>query len=220
MSDKMVDDVNAVRDWAAGFSTQAKYSNKVWLALVAAAMLSVFPVEDADGIKLPFSLGRVDAAKYQVMSLLILTVLMIGYCQSYATAHIISQGAHEAIANIRPENRRIEARKLYDLLVTSTLARVAPLVQLAGSSKFAAIYYLLLKFVAVTILFAVPLFALGICYLRVASNSSIPGSVNGVCVFALIVITIAVIQILIVECQYIFRVTKLYWTGELKRSSA
>jgi hypothetical protein len=211
------DDLNVVRDWATGFSTQAKYSNKVWLALIAAAMLSVFPVEDADGIKLPFSLGQVDAANYQVMSLLILTVLMIGYCQSYATTHLITRGAHEAIASLRPERRRIEARKLYDLLVTSTLARVAPLVQLTGAERFAAIYYLLLKLVSVAILFAVPLSALAICYLRVASNYSIPGWVHWLCVFALIVMVTAIIQILIVEFRHIFRVTKLYWTGGLKK---
>jgi hypothetical protein len=41
MSDKIGDDLNIVRDLATGFSSQAKYSNKVWLAVVAAATLSV-----------------------------------------------------------------------------------------------------------------------------------------------------------------------------------
>jgi hypothetical protein len=147
-----------------------------------------------------------------------MTILMIGYCQSYATAHLISHDAHEAIAKLRPESRRTDARRLFDLLVTSTLARVAPLAQLTGLVRVAAIYYLLLKLVAVAVLFAIPLSAIGITSVRLTSNSSIAKWVYGLCLFALIVTMAGVFQILIVEFRHVFRVTKLYWTGQLKTS--
>jgi hypothetical protein len=171
-------------------------------------------------VKLPFSLGMVDAGTYQVMSFLILTVLMIGYCQSYATAHLISRDAHEAIAKLRPEDRRIEGRKLYDLLVTSTLARVAPLVQLTGLARCTAVYYFALKLVAVAILFAIPSSAIVIPYARLASNLSIASWVHWLAIFALIVTAVAILEILIFEFRHIFRVTKLYWTGQLSFSKA
>ena len=51
------------KDLADGISAQSKNSNKVWLALIAAATLTIFPEVDSTGkIRLPFSLGLVDAA--------------------------------------------------------------------------------------------------------------------------------------------------------------
>src|SRR5260370_32893759 len=95
------DGLKIVRDLAKGFSAQAKYSNKVWLALIAAATLAVFPDIDANGIvKLPFALGSVGSGTYQVVGFLILAILMISYCQSYATAHLATRIAHDEIARL------------------------------------------------------------------------------------------------------------------------
>jgi hypothetical protein len=211
------DGLKIVRDLAKGFSTQAKYSNKVWLALIAAATLAVFPDTDANGmVRLPFSLGLVEAGTYHVVAFLILVVLMISYCQSYATAHLATRVAHDEIAKLRPESRRIEARKFYDLLVASTLARVAPLAQLTGLVRFAAIYYCSLKLVAVAVLFAIPSTAIVVAYIRLGTNTSVTRWIYWLSVLALVVTTVAVLQVLYLEFRHIFRVTKLYWTGQLK----
>jgi len=211
------DGLKNIRDLAKGFSAQAKYSNKVWLALVTAATLAVFPDIDTNGIvRLPFSLGSADAGTYHVVAFLILAVLMISYCQSYATAHLATRVAHAEIAKLRPESKRVEARKLYDLLVTSTLARVAPIVPLTGLVRLAAVYYCLLKFVAVAVLFAIPSTAIMVAYMRLATSVSIAKWIYWLSILVLVITTVAVLQIVYIEFRHIFRVTKLYWTGQLK----
>ncbi len=49
----------AVKDIVAAFSTQSNYSNRIWLVLIAAASIAIYPDSSGDTITLPLSLGRV-----------------------------------------------------------------------------------------------------------------------------------------------------------------
>jgi hypothetical protein len=210
------DDPPNVRELAEAFSVQARYSNKVWLALIAAATLVLYPNgESNNAVKLPFSLGSVDEGTYKVIGFLILIILMISYCQAYAGAHIATRFAHERLERINPESKRLEARKLFDLLVVGTFLRVSYLVQFPTMPRLSAIYYCVLKFVANAVTFGIPITALITVYVQLAGNPSVSKWIYYGLFFALCITSITVLQALILELRHIFRLAKLYWKGEL-----
>jgi hypothetical protein len=82
-------------------------------------------------------------------------------------------------------------------------------------TRFAAIYYFLLKLVAVAVVFAIPSAALIVAYLQLMMSPLVANWIHVVASFALFITTLSVIQILYIEIRYSFRVVKLYWIGEL-----
>jgi hypothetical protein len=222
MVTKHFEDVYQIaHDLAEGFSTQSKFSNKVWLALIAAATLVLFPDIDASSgnVKLPFSLGSVGPGTYKVVGFLILTVLIISYCQTYAATHIAVRIAHDLIDKIEPESKRLDVRSFFGLLVTPNLARVSPLAQLTGLSRLAAVYYFFLKLLAITVLFVIPLIAAFFAYNQLASSLTVGKWICLISFFVLCITSTAVLQLLYTELCHTFRVAKKYWTGELSGSS-
>ena len=204
------------KDLAEGFSAQAKFSNRVWLALIASATLALFPETDFIGkVKLPFALGSVDTGTYKVIGFFILTILMISYCQTYAAAHVAVRIAHKTIDGMEPDAKRL-TRQLFDMHVTPTLARVAPLAQLLNSQRIAACYYCLLKTVAIAVILGIPTTALFVVFLQVSENTTVPFSILLLALFALCITAIAIVQLVCTEVKHMSKVTRMYWTGQLR----
>jgi len=206
-----------VRDIADGFSTQVKFSNRVWLSLIVAATFVLFPKVTGEYVTLPFALGNVDVGTYKVVGFLILSILMLAFCQAYAAAHFATRLAHEVIAEIPGGNNREEARRFFDLLGSSSLARVSSLAHMTGRHKIGAVYYSVLKLVAAAVIVGIPSTALAITYAQIAGNPTVARSVQLVAIFVFVVTSVAVIQISYLELRHAFRVTVLFWKGELIR---
>lgn len=209
------DPTKTARDLAEGFSAQSRHSNKVWLALIAASILAVFPdVDSAGNIKLPFALGSVDADTYKVVGLLILAVLLIGYCQTYAAAHVAARFARGEIAKTSSKKEREQAQKIFELHLTPTLSRVAPLVELVRLQWLAAPYYVLLKALAVIVILGIPSAALFVVFVQLSRSSTVANWLYLLALAAILITCLAVLQMLVVEVRHTARAAERFWTGQ------
>lgn len=165
-------------------------------------------------VRLPFSLGSVDVGTYSVIAYLILTVLMISYCQTFAAAHIAARIVRETINSLGSQSARDEAWGIMNLHQLAPLSRVAPLALLIKTPKIAACYYCLLKLVAITVLFGIPCTALVSAFLK-SINASIASWIYWLSILAFCITIVAVIQMLVVEILHTTKVTRLFWRGEV-----
>jgi hypothetical protein len=213
-----------IKDLAETFSRQSKYSNQLWLALVVAAAVVIFPNINGHNITLPFSLAVVDKDIYVRIGFLILTVLIIAYCQAFAQAQQAAWLAHRLIDKLDDQ----WARSLYDVSVTATFTRVAPLVDLLilqlGSrttikpstlSRLAAVYYGLMKILANGVILGIPAGAVYTGYLRWMENPSILSWERFVAPLMLMITVIPMLQAIWATYRQSRRVFGLYWNGKL-----
>jgi hypothetical protein len=218
----MTQNSEIVLDLADAFSKRSKSSNQMWLALVVAATLVIFPNEDPGRngvITLPFSLGSVDRTTYAFVGFMILTILIIAYCQAHAGAQNANRLAHALIDKL--ESPRM-ARTFYDIFVVSNFSRAAPLAALLPSQLrlrvpgvITAAYYVLLKMLALAVLFGIPSVALLTAYRRLVDTASNASWLRFFSIFALSVTCIAILQVVCVELHYIICRARDYAKGAL-----
>jgi len=206
-----------VKDLAELFSVQVRYSNKIWLALIAASTLVVFPNIQDNKVVIPFGLGVVDAATYKIVGFLILVIIFISYCHAYAGAHLATRFAHSTIDKIEARKQNKALRRAFDFSIHSSLARVAHLAELISSAKAASIYYCLLKLLATLVLIGLPSFALFFAYKQISDSASIPTLAKVVLFVPLAVTGFSIYQILCIETRHSWRVGKLFWKNEIPK---
>jgi hypothetical protein len=203
-----------IHDLAEAFNQQAKYSNKIWLVLIATSALILFhQVDDHGMIALPFSFGSVDQKRYNILAFMILVILLISYCQAYARLQITTRFVHGFIEQLN-NSQKLDHRKFFDNLVASSFFRVSGLVEGTRIKPLAAIYYLALKVVAISILLGIPLWALASLFIQLMADP-LSGWIYFIAFLALSVTCIAVLQVLYLEFRHMVRVANHYWKGSL-----
>jgi hypothetical protein len=210
-----------VRDFADGFSRQTKFSNQVWLALIAADTVVVFPRGQGNSIDLPFALGSVDKPTFALVGFMILVILNIAFCQAYAEAHNVTRLAQDALTKLPPDKSSV-ARKLFDALTIASFARVAPLVQLllryinntSKKGRIAATYYVILKITTTAVMLGIPTLASWVAFLKLIESTP---ALWILAIFScgLLLSGIAFLQIAWAEMMHVKLVTQLFWNDDL-----
>ncbi len=167
----------AVKELTQAVSIQAQVANRVWLGLMAVALVVVARTASGGKTTLPF-VGDVDVALFHTLLFWMLIVLTIAFSSAYSAqfrAHKLAQSF--ITSNLKSHKGRggVHPRDLFDMLRFPTFNRVAPLAQrILGKAQFytgaektpkwrtvaATIYYLLLKLVSLAVYFGLPAFAL------------------------------------------------------------
>jgi hypothetical protein len=199
---------SVVERMASGFSKHSSYSNKLWLAVVGIAAVLLFPNREGELIKLPFDLGSVHQSVYGPIGFIILTILTLAFCQGYAQAHLVARQAQTFINKVTPANRE-DARDLYDMLTTSSFARVAPLALLlkaqfpTADHTLVLFYYATLKIIGNAVLLGLPGIALILSYRQFSGTSS--ALINSIAILGLVSTTAAMLLVLYAEINHATR---------------
>lgn len=135
---------NTIKELAEAASTQSKFSNWLWLALVFISLVVLIPRPDGQPgttlIELPFGLGQVEPQVFHFVALFMLSVVLVAFCQAHAQEVRARYLAYRVLDQMTPGSGVIEGihpQDLFDALVTPSLSRVAPLAQLArGKYQF------------------------------------------------------------------------------------
>ncbi len=211
-----------VKELADAVAAQAQASNRAWIALITVAVVVALPRPENN---LPFNLGKVDQGTFYVVGFLILVALAIGFAAARAQlvrSQELARAELDTLATLPRSGTEIDLRDFFDMLLPSVI-RVAPLAQLLkGKYKFftsergaprwlrclSAVYYVILKIATFLAYFAVPLYALWQAY-----RAAVP--VTGI--FARmamaaggVVASFALIQVIVVEVRYGWRVVGIF----------
>ena len=173
-----------VKELASAVSTQAQFANRIWLALMTAALVAVLPhVPTSSGnLSLPFSLGEVDATWFNRVVFALLVVLVITFASAHAQ-HIRAQSlAQDSISASPSMSGHIHPREMFDMLRMPSFNRVAPLAQVlrgkyqyyktnhdcpAWLRRLTVVYYALLKIASLAVYFSLPFWAIWHAYTNV-----------------------------------------------------
>jgi len=230
------DQVERIKTLAEACSIQAKVSNRTWLGTIAVALLLLLPLQSTTpgcppAATLPF-VGVVAGSALYPVALAILSVLIIALAAAHAqhvradqlSNHIIeAMETESASANLDPR-----PRDLFDVLRQPGLTRVAPLAQwLQRPRQWAARAatpgltrriistgaYLILKLVALVVLFAVPGVALYFGWQRVVASDLAPALVISLSIASLIA-GLSLITITVADFWGIGPRLRYIWSGQ------
>jgi hypothetical protein len=162
-----------------GYSTYNKASIRYWTALAVISIIIIIPTETANGsITLPFEIGSFKKADFYPLGLIFLSLLVIcfgaAFSQTFRTANLLYKSVND-LKNKYVVSEKIHLQDIIDGMIYPSLTRVAPLAQLLQGefqffpevekiSKFrkrlSLSYYVLLKGIAVSVMYFLPAFAL------------------------------------------------------------
>jgi hypothetical protein len=186
------DRIALIKTVAEAASSQAKITNRLWLAVIANTIIlfqEITPAKGGQGplVKLPFGLAEVQPGTFYPMATAMLSSLIVGlavaHAQQIRTDRIAQYivGRLTTVSNNPASGIRLHLRDVFDILRQSTLTRVAPLCQLVArhfhtegilenveksgakpSGWKLAVPFLVLKALALIVLFGVPAIGLWI----------------------------------------------------------
>jgi hypothetical protein len=182
--DKIImDKINRLID---ALSRQANFTNKIWLILAFVSVISIMPIDNTSNkcsntdnlqykMALPFDLGCVDKKDYYPFTLLLLSILIIGYgsahIQAFRTRQLIQNYIDNKADDALSEK---EIKNIVDCSVDSTFNRVGPIAQvILGKHQFknpdtipknrkyiSASFYTILKVATFIIIYLIPMIGL------------------------------------------------------------
>jgi len=233
-------DLNYIKEIAEGVSTQSRFSNRLWIALMLFAfvvLLHTAQPQEQNIINLPFQLGSVDTTIFYIVSCPMIAVLLIAFLAAHAQQVRAADLAQRMIDELQKDkNYWPHPRDLYDIMRHPTLIRVAPLPQLArGKYQFypqsadcpesikilTILYYVFLKVLGVIVYFILPIVALIFSFLPYVfeSNESLNWLKWVVGAFVLAAM-IASIQTIFIELRYIIHIVKVIGRKTQSQNSA
>ncbi len=220
---------HVTKDHAEAFGAQSKLSNRLWLTLIILIFFVVLPSKTNNCVEqdhtLPFGIGCIDGALFDILSFFMLAVFMISFCQTHAGVVLAYRRAHSAINRLgEPGSDLVESqRRFFDAMTTPSLSRVGslPILLLVKSASpsarnsIAAYYYLFLKIFATTSHLGIPILAFSFAWQRLIFNAATPewvlwfGTATGVVTF------VASVQICIAEVSQVSRTFRRFMRGEI-----
>jgi len=235
MTDQHEDEsTKTIRDLAEGASNQIKVSNRIWIGLIVLSIFVILPrshIEGTNLVPLPFGLPSLEVTHFYVVSTLLLSVFIIAFCVAHAQSMRALNLAHLVIDQIGDRTVADSAmcqRDLFDILVSPSLARVAPLTQLVSDKyKFSpescrctkrwrtltTLHYVILQTISFVVYYCVPGYALGTAlnhYLAAAESGGLFSTKNFVSLLA-VVAFLALLQMFIFAVMYVVKVIKRYF---------
>jgi hypothetical protein len=163
---------------AEGYSTQAKLSNKYWLFLMLASIISISNLPRYDPkqeLDLPLFLIKLNYIDFISITLLTICVATIAFSSAFAQAQRTRKLVDRVIKNTKqPYVDNIHVQDVFDCIASPTFNRVAPISQFLqgkhqffGDPKPKKIYravglfsYIFLKLISMFIIFVILVMAL------------------------------------------------------------
>ena len=147
-------------------SKQAKAANQLWLVLIVASIVVLYPEKHNDCLKFPFSLGEAKPIDFYLIMSLIISSLFIGFIsiviQILRTRFLLKK--------IIGEEKFGESEKdLFYGFVISTYNRVTPIAYAINkdygydkldNKKWTIRFYKCLKYISLLVLYLIPIYAL------------------------------------------------------------
>lgn len=228
-----------IKEIAEGVSTQSRFSNRLWVALMIFAfvvLLHTAQPPEQNKINLPFQLGSVDTTVFYVVSCPMLAVLLIAFLAAHAQQVRAADLAQRMIDKLENNKNYLpHPRDIYDFMRYPTLIRVAPLPQLArGKYQFypknadcplllkilTTFYYVFLKTLGVIVYFILPCVALIFAFFRFIHEPTEALNWSKWIVGAFVLAAlIASIQIIFIEFRYILHIVKVIGLNTQNESS-
>ena len=221
-----------VKDHAAAFSAQSKFSNRLWITLIALIFVVVLPAVPAGSSSCPvsyrnlaFGIGCTDPVLFDLISFFMLAVVTIAFCGAQAQAIRGYRRAQDDIDKMRERttDQVARQREFFDSLAIPSLSRVGslPVLILAIFRRsvilniLASIYYFSLKFLAVSVHIGIPIYALGSTWWTLHGNESVPWGLQWIGTAIGVVTLVALAQILLMELFHIGRTLGKFMKGEI-----
>ena len=217
-------------------STQATYSNRVWLTLAIISIVAIIaPQSTENKIKLPFEIGEIDVTWFYLISTMLIAVLLIAFCSAQSQMIRTQKLSIRKLKSLKENqiNKYItHPRDLYDSTVQLSMLRVAPIAQIfKGKYQFypeaskcpkwrvitSIILYIYLKVLGFIIFYFLPIMALIVVYTKYL-NTQVPfynEILHTVALLFLLGAAISIIILLIIEVSYMIEATRsIYKTRE------
>jgi hypothetical protein len=211
-----------------GYSTQSKLSNKYWLFVILASIVSLINLDKKGELALPLSLGKVNAVDFNSFILIMICTTTIAFASTFAQSSRTRNLAHRFIESLPIEDRfmnKIHIQDIFDSVTVPNFNRVAPISQfLLGKNQFlgdpppkkiykhfGAFIYILLKLISLVIAYIIPLIALYRNFILFTGlhNNTTSWGLPYFFYWFLCILTFGVYVILIVAAfKYMFKVTK------------
>ncbi len=214
-----------------GYSTYNKVYIKYWMAIALLSLVIIVSTNTKNKVEvtLPFDIGTLDRDSFYPFAFAILAILVICFGSTFSQSFRSSKLMYRAVEKLEDDYiffDRIYLRDIIDCLYYPSLTRVAPLSQLArGKYQFfpeskhtpkflgfiTTIYYVLLKIVAISVMYLLPAAALLLSFFK-----GIWGKKNAllnipIFVFWVFGVTsmVILIQLLIEDLSFLSNVSKL-----------
>ena len=222
-----------IKDLAEAASNQIKIGNRIWIGLIILSIFIILPRPNIQGMKtvsLPFDFPDVEFIYFYFVSILLLSVFIIAFCQAHAQSIRALKLAHRAIDKMMDRtlaNETIYPRDFFDMLIIHSFSRVAPLPQLLrGKYQFfpessecprylrrlITLYYVILQILSIIVYYCVPGIAFTIALMRYFDNieSESLFSWNKIFIILLAFITFVVLlQIIVYAIKHVINVAKI-----------
>jgi hypothetical protein len=204
----------AVKDLAEGFSIQSKLTNRMWLAVVAVAILILLPVDvhkNSEYRTLPFGFGEIDNQDFNIVSTFILSIISIAFCAARSQALIAYKFAHAEISKLGTDDYVRKQRRYFDILTSPTLVRVGPL-SIVLKENFPNVgkrvqfifsfIYLVIKILAIAVFLGVPVFAAVSGGISVLYDNKIDNILKVLCLSIIAIDILIILLVLIIDLIY------------------
>jgi hypothetical protein len=192
VADDLASNTDLVKDLAEACSTQAKIENRTWLGIIATTVVLLVPpiTSSGDGAvaaRIPF-FETVPVSVFSPLAFAMLAILIVVLSTAHAQHLRADALSHRVIRDLKnaAHGAAVTPRDLFDILRVPSYTRVAPLAQLIRGKwqwegeKSACpwwrritgtLLYILLKLVALAVLFVTPGIAIWLGYERVVASS-------------------------------------------------
>lgn len=231
------DSTQIIKDLAEAASNQIKIGNRIWISLIVLSIFVILPRQFIPGTRmysLPLGLPDVEYIYFYFVSILLLSVFIIAFCQAHAQSLRALKLAHRVINKIRDNklaNDTIYPRDFFDMLIIPSFSRVAPLALLMkGKYQFfperdecpiflcglPTLYYIILAILSIIVYYWVPAIALAIALTRYFENPKSEGLFfwSKILIILLTFITFLVLlQTIIFTIKHIIKVVKIINKG-------
>ena len=224
----MTDKQELITKLTEGYSTQSSTTNKFWVVLIIASTIGLVGRPDVDNlIELPFTLGKVYAADFYSISIILISVVIIAFSsamiQTIRTRMLIQKAIND-LSDAELFIGKVHIQDYFDSISTPTYSKVAPIAQFIlgknqffgepkpskGRRRFAKLVYLVLKYSTFIFLYLIPIWALVKCWTN-KNHASPNGTINipGFLLVAIMTLAASSVVILFVgDIKHIGRASK------------
>ena len=164
------------------YSNQSKVLNKYWSLLIISSSFVILSAKNSEKTQLPLLSMEVESSDFYQISILIISMLTIGFCsaqaQSIRTRMLLNKVTKSFKNEFLINGKLIHINDFTDCIITSTYNRVAPISQfILGNNQFLGegkqskikrwfgiVLYLILKISVLFFLYGIPSYAFFKCW--------------------------------------------------------
>jgi hypothetical protein len=137
----MTEQQEVIAKLAEGFSSQAKTANKFWITLIISSIIGLVGRPDNDKlIELPFTLGKVYAADFYSIIIVLISVVIIAFSSAMLQlimTRILIQSVIDKLDENEKHFGKVHMHDFFDSIAIPTYSKVSPIAKaLLGNFQF------------------------------------------------------------------------------------